>query len=145
MDMAQSNLSGREILAAKYLSLLELLVFEIDAAMAAIVRRSLTEVQAHVTHQETVCQELRYVMRSMGMVEVDQKWPVWKITSDPSLAARIVRSQQELATLNRGYASLLRHAGRSMSLFSTLCRSFQDRMRPMENLASEQMSLSCEG
>lgn len=144
MSHAQQASIGREELAAQYLSLLQSLAGEIDAAMGAITRNALPEFQDHLAIQETLCLELRFVTNSLS-IDTSRPCPVTQISGDEALAGKILAAHHELDVLNRGYASLLKHTGQSLALFSALCRSFQDRLQPANSSFIPQSAWSCEG
>lgn len=133
----------RDALAARYLSLLESLTLEINAGLSALVKRSIHEFRSHLAQQEQLCFELREIT----MILADRTSPSFSLPhlgGDSELSSRIFRATQELQTLNRTYGSFLRHSAQSGALLAAVCRSFQDRLRPVSG-AMGQSTLSCEG
>jgi hypothetical protein len=126
---AQKPVSKHE--PREHLAGLRALSQQLNAAISAIARNDLAQLQTSVAAQETLCRELTSLPISAAVIE-------------PGLLAEIRTSQKELAQLNRIYAAVLKRAQRSAALMSALYRSFGQGYAKDAPPPAEKPLLSCE-
>ncbi len=133
--------TGRETLAARYHFLLQALAAEIEAALSAVVRNSLSEFQDHVAQQESLCLDLQVLHRELTATGVAS--PELPNEREAALRMHIASAEKKIRTLNAAYSSFLAHSAQSVALMRAVCKSFQDQWLPALR-SREQNPLSCE-
>ena len=130
-------------LAGDYLSVLQALSEEIDEAMSALARNSCSDFQEHVARQESLCNEMNYLVQGL-VARIDSSTGAIPQLLDPQLATRIRDAQTQLQRLNRCYAGLLASSSRTVAALSALCRTSLDQFRFSTTELPKQQTWSCE-
>jgi hypothetical protein len=134
----------RAAFAATYLERLLALAKEMNIAMSAIAENALSSLEESIATQELLCSSLS-TMRSAAqhemrtaMPEVLPGQPSDAVTSEIWAASTMIRG------LNLRYASLLKHSGRSIALFSALCKSHTGQFQEARGSRLKHQTWSCE-
>jgi len=127
---AQKAVSKNE--PREHLAGLRTLSQHLSAAISAIARNDLAQLQNSIAAQEVLCREL-----------TSTPMPVSALAAEPTLLAEIRATRKELAQLNRIYAAVLKKAQRSTALMTALYRSFGQGYAKDAPPAGQPM-LSCE-
>lgn len=113
-----------ETLAAEHLELLRALARELERAMSAVVANDVAEFEDSIAQQQALSFRLtRLVAAQTHSASLDPE------RIDPGLKHQMRAAAEALDTLNRRYAALLQHAGRSVAMMVSLFRSFQGELR----------------
>ena len=116
-----------ETLAAGYLKGLCDLAAEMEAAMGAIARNALPDLEDSVGRQEALCTRLASMARRLGPEAAGDRGSGLAHPAANSASGtghRIRAANLALRDLSRRYSALLKHSGRSIELLSSLCGSY---------------------
>ena len=139
-------LQTRGELAVIYLQQLRALAFEISVAMDAIASNALSKFQDSVAKQEMLCSSLASMANAGSERFQSTEQPLTSCidTIDTSVEGKIRAANGALRELNLQYAALLKHAGRSVALLASLCRSHTGRFQEARGPRSKHQTWSCE-
>jgi hypothetical protein len=127
----------------EWLSLLRELAAELEAGMNAVAANQVIAFERCVERQQLLCHRLgSHIAGERFAANASERL-------DAELSRRIRVAAQNLRRLNARYASLLRHSGRALRMFSALEES-SERYLPVVSGAvlsrkARQPSWSCEG
>lgn len=121
--------SPRERLLADYLTALNALTLELDAAISAISRNALPDLQESIRRQEVLCGDISTLAASLTVSPAFNK-DVSKSTlaQIAGWERRILNAAHALRSANQRYNALIRHCRRSIDMFSSLCRSYSGQV-----------------
>lgn len=139
--------SGSTLDAEEYLRGFQELTLQLNRAMEAIVVRSPSTFEDSLCRQRATCARMtdlsrRFAGKAVG--ESDLGVDSETVLLDEDLSTRIRAAATALHALNKRYASLLKHSGDTMLLFS---RMFQSYSGPAKQADGSRMNLrtwSCE-
>ncbi|MES2394216.1 MAG: hypothetical protein V4555_21470 [Acidobacteriota bacterium] len=141
--MIAESLHSHDADAAIYLQQMEELGVEIKLAINAIATNSLPQLQQSVARQEMICSTLSSFSRTAGM-DLRGSMPVFPRCSDAAIESRIAATSEAIRQLNLQYAALLKHSTQSITLLSTLCRSFTGEFREDRGSRLKHQTWSCD-
>ena len=128
----------RNELAATYLQQLQSLASEISGAMEAISSNSLTALQESIARQEMLCAQVATAARAF-----DQPGQSLAPAEAP-MESKIHAARGAILELNLQYGALLKHAGRTIAILLSLCRSHTGRTQEARGPRLKQKTWSCE-
>jgi len=128
-----------ESLAAEHLELLRALARELERAMSAIVADDIAEFEDSIAQQQALSLRLtRLVEQQNHSAGLDPEG------IDAGLKQQMRAAAVALDSLNRRYAALLQHAGRSVAMMVSLFRSFQGEFREGAGAGAHHATWSCQ-
>ena len=117
---------------------------QLEGAMDAIVKRQLPSLQGCLHLQSASCASLAGIRnRANQRVEQDRDGNTAIVDSD--LAVEITSATEALLMLNRRYAALLKHSGKTLQLLAGLYRSYPGSLQPGSVVSGHLQTWSCEG
>jgi len=141
--MDDDGLQTRDELASAYLHQLQELASEISVAMEAVSANALSNFQGSVAKQEMLCCDLTSMANAFSeKFRATERPGLYCI--DPSMDLKIRAASGALGELNLQYSALLRHAGRSVALLASLCRSHTGRLQEARGTRLKHQTWSCE-
>ena len=126
-----------------YLELLLSLASELERAMEAIARNSLSEFTDSVANQEALSGQLVALGRAAGEQVRDDSMST-AVHIDADLAQQIRQASTSLQSLNRQYAALLQHSGHSIELMVSLLSSFKGQLQEASGARLKHQTRSCQ-
>jgi len=133
----------RDELAASYLQQLQALSREISVAMEAVSTNALSTFQESVAKQEMLCSSLACMANSVSEKSYVAERPGLSCIDNP-MDLKIRAAKGALCELNLQYSALLKHAGRSVALLASLCRSHTGRIQEARGPRLKHQTWSCE-
>jgi len=133
----------RDEFAASYLQHLQALSLEISVAMEAISSNALPSLQESVAKQEILCSSLANMSNAVcerSYTSGQQGLP----SIENSMDVKIRAASGALCELNLQYSALLKHAGRSVALLASLCRSHTGIIQEARGPRLKHQTWSCE-
>lgn len=133
--MAQSD---QMVILAEYIAGADTLCKELSASIEALASNDIDAFESHLEAQQALCRQLT------SLSSIPEFAPNGADdTKVSALKAELRQHQQELARLNRQYASLLKRSEHTVSLLSLLFRSYTEGYGETAS-GSSSGSLSCE-
>ncbi len=143
MQSSSRLAQDREHLAAEYLRVLQEFSSEIDTATHAITRNALNELEESVRRQESLSLRLRESVAAIS-AGLEGSGPLFGAGDHPALEKQIRSAMNRFQQLNLRYAALLKHSSQSVSLMSSLCKTFGSELLPAAGTQTKHQTLSCE-
>jgi hypothetical protein len=141
--MIAKRLQDRNGKVEEYLQLLRLLACELEHAMRAISRNSLSEFEDSVRRQETLSSSLTDLARELNLAAQRDASPRLPSTND-ALMNEIQTASSTLQMLNQRYGALLQHSSRSVAMMVSLFDSFRGNLREGNGARSKLQTWSCQ-
>jgi hypothetical protein len=133
----------RDELGAAYLHRLRALALEISVAMEAVSANALSNFQDSVAKQEMLCSSLASMANAFNDKFQATERPGFSCIEN-SMDVKIRAASLALRELNLQYSALLRHAGRSVALLASLCRSHTGQLQEARGSRLKHQTWSCE-
>lgn len=130
--------SDQMAVLTQYVAGVDKLCKELSAGIAALASNDIDAFESHLQTQQALCRQLTILSNTPEFAPggADD-------TNASALRAELRQHQQELARLNRQYASLLKRSEQTVSLLSLLFRSYNEGYGKTAS-GSSSGSLSCE-
>lgn len=141
--MIANGLQDRNGKVEEYLQLLRLLACELERAMHAITRNSLSEFEDSVSSQEALSTRLTELAGGLNFSTQRGALANLPRASD-DLMLQIQAASGTLQTLNQRYAALLHHSSRSVALMVSLFDSFKGNLQEETGARSKLQTWSCQ-
>lgn len=141
--MMVNGLQDRNGKVEEYLQLLRLLACELECAMQAISRNSISEFEDSVRRQETLSAHVADLAKELNDSARRDANPNLPYTSD-ALMSDVRAASSTLQMLNQRYGALLQHSSRSVALMVSLFDSFRGNLREGNGSRSKLQTWSCQ-
>ena len=130
--------------AAEYLHLLQALAEELEAAMGAISRNALLDLEESLVDQEALGARLRLLAGEAALFRQRRSETASPAGIDSELVNRMIRASTTLQQLNREYAVLLQHSSRSAAMMVSLLSSCKGQFQEASGPRLKVQTWSCQ-
>ncbi len=143
MQSSSRLAQDREHLAAEYLRVLQEFSSEIDVATRAITHNALDQLEESVRRQESLSVRLRESVAAIS-AGLERSGRLFDPADNSALDKQIRFAMKRFQQLNLRYAALLKHSSQSVSLMSSLCKTFGSELPPTPGTQVKHQTMSCE-
>jgi hypothetical protein len=126
--MTTAGVRDWDLKAAEYLQSLRALTDELEAAMGAIARNALPELEDSIDNQQVLSARLNGLVNDL-CVPLQANSGISQANLDEDMKGQIRSANQTLQRLNQRYAALLQHSSRSVAIMASLFSSFQGQFQ----------------
>jgi len=126
--MTTAGVQDWDLKAAEYLQSLRALTQELEAAMGAIARNALPELEDSIDNQQVLSARLSALANDL-CVPLRANSGITQANLDEDMKGQIRSANQTLQRLNQRYAALLEHSSRSVAMMASLFSSFQGQFQ----------------
>jgi hypothetical protein len=141
--MTVVSIEERNAVAEDYLHLLRSIAIEMERAMQAIANNRLQELEESVASQQALSDKLGSLVHDLCR-PLEPARGIRGQGTDDELMSQIFLASESLQQLNRRYAALLRHSGRSAALMASLFGSFRGQFQEASGTRLRQHTWSCQ-
>jgi hypothetical protein len=133
----------RESKAAEYLQAMRSMTCELERAMQAIARNSLTDFEESIDNQQVLSARLARLANDLS-VPLETQRPIAQAPMDKDMMSQIQTAGDTLQQLNRRYAALLQHSSRSVALMTSFFSSFHGQLQEASGPRLKHQTWSCQ-
>jgi hypothetical protein len=141
--MTDAHFQDQSLPAAEYLQLIRSLTREVEAAIYAISRNALLDLEESIADQQALSAHL-HKMRGELPFSYNGNATLFRVCADRELEIQIVSATKALQKQTREYAALLAHSSRSAALMVSLLRSFKNQFQEASGRGSQYQTWSCQ-
>ena len=141
--MISTSVQDRNGRLEEYLQLLHSMAFELERAMSAISRNSITALEESLANQEAFSTRLVEIAGDLSEPALEAAHP-YTAAGDEKLMREVKAARDRLEQLNRRYAALLRFSSRSVALMVSLFNSYQGKFEEGSGSRLKSHTWSCQ-
>jgi len=141
--MISTSVQDRNGKLEEYLQLLHSMAFELERAMSAISQNSIKSLEDSLANQEVFSNRLLELADDLGE-QREQDTRSYPVAGDETLMCRVKAAADNLQTLNRRYAALLKFSSRSVAMMVSLFSSYQGKFEEDPGSRLKHETWSCQ-
>jgi hypothetical protein len=141
--MIATQVQDRNGKLMEYLELLHAMARELDRAMGAITKNSLTSLEDSIANQQTLAARLHELAEDLSQ-PIQSRSAAGSLQGDQGLIRQIHRAAETLQALNQRYSALLKLSSHSIALMVSLFSSYRGQIQEGAGQRLKQQTWSCQ-